>query len=190
MAKLIVGLGNPGNSYEKTRHNIGFTMLDALAHEQELVWQTKPKFKASVIEYTENGEKILLARPQTFYNLVGESVRILKDFYKLENTDILVIHDELDLPFGILRTRSEGSDAGNNGIKSLSQHIGADFSRIRIGIANEHRSTRPAEVFVLEKFTQTELSAIPTLATHVHTFIEDFIHEDRSFSHTSVNATI
>jgi peptidyl-tRNA hydrolase, PTH1 family len=181
--KMVLGLGNPGSKYETTRHNIGFIMCDAFAKENGLTWQAKPKFKAITAEYSIDNEKVIFIKPQTFYNLAGEAAQLVKDFYKLSNRDILIIHDELALPFGTIRTRGGGSDAGNNGIKNLSQHLGSDTSRVRIGIANEHRDMKPAEVFVLEKFTHDELEKIDILYSNVETLIQNFIQEDRLFEH-------
>lgn len=155
--KLIFALGNPGKEYENTRHNIGFMALDFLKNERN--WpelQKKAKFKAEVSEFLFNDEKIILAKPATFYNLVGESARALVDFYQIDPRSILVIHDELALEFGRLRVRGSGSDAGNKGIKSLSQHLGPDFWRLRIGTDSD----RPAQIetsdFVLSKFSEQE----------------------------------
>ena len=158
--RLIVGLGNPGQDYEKTRHNAGFSMLEHFAKENSLKWQEKSKFKALCVEYNSGDDKVLLIKPQTFYNNSGEAVRAAKEFYKIENQDILAIHDELALPFGTVRTRQGGSDAGNNGIKSISAHIGDDYWRIRIGIWNELQEKIDAADFVLSKFSQEEVSVI------------------------------
>lgn len=145
--KLIVGLGNPGAEYEKTRHNFGWRILDFLATEFGAdKWQSKKKFRAEIAETEINGEKVLFAKPQTFYNLSGESIRGLRDFYNLENSDILAIHDDLALPIGAMRTRIGGGDGGNNGVKSMVQHLGADFARLRIGSGSEpaeNGNTRP-----------------------------------------------
>src|SRR5258707_5952830 len=112
--KLIVGLGNIGDHFNGTRHNVGFKVIDALAEAKGLNWQFKDKFKASVAEGEVDGQKIILAKPTTYYNLSGDAVQATKQFYKLDNADILVLHDELDLPFGTVRARLGGSDAGNN----------------------------------------------------------------------------
>lgn len=131
--KLIVGLGNPGTEYAKTRHNLGWISLDRVGEKAAATWTHKPKFTADVAEFNTNGEKVLLAKPTTYYNLSGQAIRKIKDFYHIEDSDILVVHDEMALPVGSLRTRQGGSDAGNNGIKSLVEHIGPDFARLRIG---------------------------------------------------------
>mgnify|MGYP005616336123 FL=1 len=136
--KLIVGLGNIGKEYQGTRHNSGFMAVDEYAKANGFPeWQEKTKFKAYVTEDFVAGKKVILAKPTTLYNLSGESVRALKDFYKLTNKDITIVHDELDLPFGTVKSKQGGGSAGSNGLKSIISHIGVDFQRIRIGIKND-----------------------------------------------------
>lgn len=154
--KLIFGLGNPGSNYDGTRHNVGFMALDELAAREGVEFAEKPKFKAFIAECNLAGEKVLLAKPSTFYNLAGESYRSLLDFYKLTPEDTLVIHDELALPFGTVRTRVGGSDAGNNGIKSVNLHGGTASNRIRVGVANEQRAIIGDTDFVLGRFSVEE----------------------------------
>lgn len=154
---LIVGLGNIGKEYEGTRHNSGFMVVDAYAKENGFpVWQEKSKFKAFVTEDFVAGKKVVLAKPTTLYNLSGETVRALKDFYKLSNKDITVIHDELDLPFGTVKEKQGGGSAGSNGLKSIISHTGADFRRIRIGVKNDLLEKYDPADFVLSKFTAAE----------------------------------
>lgn len=175
--KLIVGLGNVGKEYTGTRHNIGFSILDDFAKKHSLKWQEKAKFKAAHTEYNSEEEKALLTKPQTFYNNSGEAVRAIKDFYKINNKDILIIHDELALPFGTLRTRQEGSDAGNNGVKSISAHVGADYWRIRIGIWNELQEKMDDADFVLSKFSSEEVNIIEkNINREVLTLIDNFLN--------------
>lgn len=154
--KLIIGLGNPEEKYNSTRHNIGFAVLDEFAKKNSLAFQTKDKFKAELAEQVINGEKIIFAKPTTYYNLVGESGRLLADFYKIDPADILIVHDELALPFGVVRTRLSGGAAGNNGIKSIIDHIHHDTPRLRIGIYNDLAGQIPDADFVLSKFTKEE----------------------------------
>jgi PTH1 family peptidyl-tRNA hydrolase len=184
--KLIVGLGNPEPKYDLTRHNVGFLLLDHVAEQLGATWQPKPKFKGMVAETTIGNEKAILLKPSTYYNLSGEAARAVIDFYKLMPTDVLAVHDELALPFGTLRTRLNGSDAGNNGIKSLIAHIGPDFARIRVGIANELTARQDAVDFVIGKFTAAEQDAMSEVARHALTFIEHFVHHEKEFSPTSV----
>ena len=182
--KLIVAQGNPGPEYAATRHNVGFIVLEAYARKHSATFQAKDKFKAELAEFSEDSEKALLAKPQTFYNLTGESVRALVDFYKLNpEQDVLIIHDELALPFGTIRTRHSGSDAGNNGIKSINQHVGSDTSRIRIGIANELRERMDDASFVLSKFNTDENKVLEEKLPKIFSLIDAFI--DGSFEATT-----
>lgn len=154
---LIVGLGNVSKKYADTRHNIGFTVVDTVRETHSLPeWQEKAKFKAHISEDFVNGKKVILAKPTTLMNNSGEAVRTLKDFYKLQNKDIIVIHDELDLPFGTVKQKQGGGSAGNNGIKSLIAHIGDDFNRIRIGVKNDRLDVIDAADFVLARFSSDE----------------------------------
>lgn len=132
--KLIIGLGNPGRQYEKTKHNIGFLTLDALASHLGLSFN-KTKFNAIYTEGNIGTEKIVLIKPQTYMNLSGESVRPWVDFYNVDLKDIVVIYDDMDLPVGKVRLRLQGGHGGHNGVKSLIQHLGTKhFNRIRVGI--------------------------------------------------------
>ncbi len=173
--KLIFGLGNPGKQYSGTRHNVGFDTLDTIGLKQVAGFVKKDKFKAEIAELNLAGEKVLLARPLTFYNSVGESYRAICDFYKIEPEDTLVIHDELSLPFGTVRVREGGSDAGNNGIKSINQHGGQASRRIRVGVANEDRQLIGDTDFVLGKLKQDESKRLQSdIMPTLHALIEDF----------------
>lgn len=155
--KLIVGLGNPGKEYAKTRHNVGFMVLDDLI--QQVGVKTQTKFKGELAQCTLHGETVLLLKPQTFMNLSGESVRMVKDFYKIEDRDILVIYDDLDLPVGKLRLREKGSSGGHNGIKSIIHHLHhQDFKRLRIGI--DKNPLIPTADYVLGQFSKQDQAAL------------------------------
>ncbi len=157
LTKLIVGLGNIGKEYEGTRHNTGFLTVDTYAKVNAFpAWQQKAKFKALITEDFVAGKKIILAKPTTLYNLSGETVKSIKDFYKLSNEDITIIHDELDLPFGAIKEKQGGGSAGSNGLKSIISHIGADFKRIRIGVKNDLLEKMDGADFVLAKFSSVE----------------------------------
>lgn len=161
---LIVGLGNVGKEYTGTRHNIGFAAVDSYHKEHAFPeWKEKSKFNAYISEDFINGKKIILVKPTTLMNLSGQAVGALKDFYKLSNHDITVIHDELDLPFGTLKEKQDGGSAGNNGIKNIIARIGADFRRIRVGIKNEQLNTIDAADFVLGKFSAQEKKQLTAL---------------------------
>ena len=175
--KIIFAQGNPGAQYARTRHNVGFATLDAFADAHSAEWRTETKYKAAIATVTINGEKVLLVKPLSFYNDTGLVARSLVDFYKLNPaTDFLVIHDELALPFGTVRIREKGSDAGNNGIKSLNAHLGPDYTRIRVGIWNERRDLLDDADFVLSAFSAEETQALTALIkTKLFELIIDFI---------------
>lgn len=133
--KLIVGLGNPGAEYVGHRHNIGFMAVEAIADKHGLgPW--RKKFSALLCDGTLGGERIVLLKPQTFMNISGQSVAEAAQFYKIDLADIIVLHDELDLLPGKLRVKTGGGDAGHNGLRSITQHMGADYVRVRLGIGH------------------------------------------------------
>lgn len=174
--KLVFAQGNPGKQYEKTRHNVGFMALDYYAEQNSLEFQHKIKFNADIAETTLSGEKILFVKPMTFYNETGVSARAIADFYKIDSTNMLVIHDELALPFGKIRIRHDGSDAGNNGIKSLNSHIGKHYARVRIGIQNEIYEKNQDTDFVLGKFNTLEIKQLQEyIFPEVTSMIERFV---------------
>ncbi|MBQ9441834.1 MAG: aminoacyl-tRNA hydrolase [Selenomonadaceae bacterium] len=133
--KIFVGLGNPGAEYAKTKHNVGFMLADKLA-EKIGAESWREKFNALVAESFFDGEKILIVKPQTFMNLSGEAVGPLTNFYKISAEDLIVAHDDMDLPVGKIRLRPKGSGGGHHGIESIIQHLGGEknFPRVRIGI--------------------------------------------------------
>lgn len=148
---LIVGLGNPGRQYEKTRHNVGWRVLDELARRHHLTFDKHEK-KAVTASGTINGKRVLLAKPQTYMNLSGEAVRGLVDFYKVDLSRFIIVSDDLDIPFGTLRLRKSGSAGGQGGLKSVIQHLGTnDFSRVRFGIGRPPGRMQPKD-YVLQEF--------------------------------------
>lgn len=175
--KLIFAQGNPGSQYARTRHNVGFRVLDTLADEAGAKWRTETKYRAEVASVQLDEEKVLLVKPLSYYNETGLVARKLVDFYKLSPaTDVLVIHDELALPFGAIRVREKGSDAGNNGIKSLNAHLGHDYWRLRIGIWNDLRDRIDDADFVLSAFTSSENEQLAKdIPTVIFPLIEQFI---------------
>lgn len=176
MTKLIVGLGNPGKEYEKTRHNVGFFIIDRLAKDWGLSLSRK-KFQALFGEYFHpNGEKVILLKPQTFMNLSGDSVQPWIDFLKVPGEDVLVIHDELDLPLGRFKAQWEAGPAGHNGVRSIIQRLGHQrFNRLRVGVGHPGRSGKVVS-HVLSPFSEEEwgilTEVIDTGAKSVKTFIE------------------
>ncbi len=156
--KLIVGLGNPGAQYERTRHNAGFRAVRAFhTLHVDAFDGWKRKFEAEVSEGRIGNEKVALMLPQTFMNLSGDAVAHAVGFWKIAPADVIVVYDELDIPLGNIRIRTSGSAGGHNGIKSVIERLGTpDVPRIRIGIGTERAKLVPSEDFVLEKFSQDE----------------------------------
>lgn len=134
---LLVGLGNPGARYVRTRHNIGFRVLDELLRRTG--GAMREKFKGEVARLLLGGHDAVLLKPMTFMNLSGESVRAAADFFKVAPADVVVIHDELDLPFGRVKVKAGGGHAGHNGLRSIHSHIGSDYIRVRCGIGRPER---------------------------------------------------
>lgn len=152
--KLFVGLGNPGAKYAANRHNIGFMALDRIAEDQGFgPW--KSKFQAQITEGRLGTDKVILLKPQTFMNLSGQSVGEAMRFYKLTPDDVTVFHDELDLAPGKTRAKTSGGHAGHNGLRSIHQHIGADYHRIRLGIGHPGDKSRVAG-YVLSDFAKAD----------------------------------
>lgn len=185
---LIVGLGNPGKEYTGTRHNIGFACIDALAASQGIDdWADKKDLKSTVATGTVSDTRIILCKPKTFMNLSGEAVQAVSHFYKVDLTQVVVVHDELDISFGQIRTRLGGADAGHNGIKSLIQHLGPDFGRVRIGVGPKAPNKIDSADFVLAKFSSTEKSQLKNLLQESTAILTEYIHstslpsETRSF---------
>jgi PTH1 family peptidyl-tRNA hydrolase len=174
--KLIVGLGNPEQQYTGTRHNAGFAAVTSYAAKQGAAFQPRDKFKSQIAEFSTDGEKIILALPMTYYNNSGEAVRAISDFYKIPVDSILIVHDELVLPFGTVRTRIGGSDAGNNGVKSVNAHMGEGTARVRIGTKNDQHHDDGD--FVLGKFTTDESKKLQDIQQHINADIDAFISGD------------
>lgn len=183
---LIVGLGNVGKKYDGTRHNIGFAAVDALANNQDFdPWIEKKDLKCHITHKTIGDNRVILCKPTTFMNLSGEAVQAISHFYKVPLQQIVAVHDELDIPFGQIRTRTGGGSAGHNGIKSMTQHLGEEYGRVRIGVAAE--SPMETSDFVLAKFSQEEQSHIDALLKESNAILTEYIYgaelqpETRSF---------
>jgi PTH1 family peptidyl-tRNA hydrolase len=171
--KLIVGLGNIGAQYHSTRHNLGFAVVDMLAitfGHQPTDFKKHSKAPAEVLDLKAD-QGCMLARPTTMMNLSGEAVGALARFYRIAPTDIWVVHDEVDLQFGQMRVRQGGGSAGHNGIKSIIAHIGDEFWRLRLGIANQYLADTPTDKFVLDPFMAEEATQIPTLLNHAADYL-------------------
>jgi PTH1 family peptidyl-tRNA hydrolase len=177
---LIVGLGNPGAEYARTRHNIGWMVLDELARRHALAFDKKQSH-AKVAAGFFGPNKILLAKPQTYMNLSGKSVAGLMNFYRVERSQVLVICDDLNLPPGKLRLRANGSDGGQNGLKSVAQMIGSrDYARLRFGIGTppeEERRERGTAAYVLRPFLAEEASLIEAQISRACDCVETFVSQ-------------
>lgn len=160
---LIVGLGNPGSKYSLNRHNMGFITLDNFQkNNSETFTLFNSKFSGLLSLGEINNEKIILLKPQTFMNLSGQSVQLVKNFFKLENSQIIVIHDDLDLDFGRIVVKCGGGDAGHNGLKDISSKIGKDYHRIRIGIGRP-KTKQDVSDYVLSNFSSEEQKDLPEI---------------------------
>ena len=153
---LIVGLGNPGAEYAKTRHNAGFLLVEKLAAQWKTNWANERKFMARVAKAERSGKKVLLCEPQTFMNLSGEAVGSVINFYQVPLGNVLVAVDDADLPFGEIRLRPGGGTGGHHGLESVTQHLGSkEFARLRIGIGRKD-DARQITNYVLGKFEPSE----------------------------------
>lgn len=155
--KLIVGLGNPGSEYQNTRHNIGFMFVDEVAKANKIDFKLNKSLKCFIGDFLYNGEKIIFCKPVTFMNLSGESVIKVMKFYKIETEDVLVIHDDLDLPVGKIRIRPSGSSGGQKGMTNIINLLGTqEIKRIRIGISKGRETIS----HVLGCFSEDEKASI------------------------------
>jgi PTH1 family peptidyl-tRNA hydrolase len=159
--QIIIGLGNPGKEYQNNRHNVGFLSLDYILKDLQTI-SCSSKFDAKICEI-HNPEKTLFVYPETFMNNSGQAVKKLLDFYKLGPKDILVIHDEVDLPLGTIKFAEASGHAGHNGVRSLIDELDTNqFRRIRVGVeTREDKSLMPTDAFVLQDFSPEELEKIP-----------------------------
>ncbi len=186
---LLVGLGNPGKEYDGTRHNIGFACLDEFVAKSADMgdWVAKKDLKCLLSTGRMGEVRVLAIKPTTFMNLSGEAVRAVCDFYKIPASQVVAVHDELDIPFGQIRTRMGGSSAGHNGIKSVMQHLDEGFGRVRIGIGPKTPAQIDSADFVLAKFSKEQQADIPALLRETSSVLSEYIYsselpaETRSF---------
>ena len=163
---LIAGLGNPSKTYEGTRHNVGFSMIDVIGNKFDIDVTTK-KHKALVGRGMIDGMRVILAKPQTYMNLSGESIREIADFYKIEPENIIIIYDDISLDVGQLRIRKKGSAGGHNGVKNIIAHLGTqEFPRIKVGIGNKPEGWDLAD-YVLSRYSKAEQEALEEAAEGV-----------------------
>ncbi|NQY94992.1 MAG: aminoacyl-tRNA hydrolase [Campylobacteraceae bacterium] len=164
---LIAGLGNIGQEYELTRHNIGFMVIDFMTKNLSTSTINKSNFNADVLK---SGYDIFV-KPKTYMNNSGQSIVAIKDYYKIESENIIVIHDDLDLPFGTVRFKLGGSHGGHNGLRSLDAHIGKEYLRIRIGIGKPENKADVVN-HVLSNFSKEELNKLEDIIPHTLKAIE------------------
>jgi len=178
MIKLIVGLGNPGRQYEKTRHNAGFLFLDALATELGCAWTNESRFQGLFAEGSVASGKVMLLKPDTFMNRSGLSVGKVTRYYKLLPEEILIVHDELDFNPGIVKLKKEGGHAGHNGLRDIIAHLGSkDFYRLRLGIGRPPAGKVVAD-FVLSAPSKPEWELLIEAFDYSRSFIDQMVAGD------------
>jgi peptidyl-tRNA hydrolase, PTH1 family len=186
--KLIVGLGNPGRQYEKTRHNAGFLFLDALAQTLNCAWSSDPRFHGMFAEGFVASSKVMLLKPDTFMNRSGQSVGKIVRYYKLAPDEILVVHDELDFNPGVVRLKKDGGHAGHNGLRDIIAHLGSkDFYRLRIGIGRPPAGKAVAD-FVLSAPMEQEWKLLHNAFDLSRDFIGQMVAGDMSAVMNKLNA--
>ena len=176
---IIIGLGNIGKEFEGTRHNIGFELIDAFTKQQEFpAWHEKKDLSSHITSLRLGDTRVIAIKPTTLMNNSGKAVQAVQGFYKIIPEQTLVVHDELDVPFGQIRTRIGGGAAGNNGIKSVIQHIGENFNRVRVGIRNELSDKIDSADFVLAKFSKEERDQFSKLQRETINILTDYIYKN------------
>lgn len=184
--KLIVGLGNIGEKYVFTRHNVGFMLADSIAINENLNFRENSRLKCFMTNLRNGYDDYLIIKPTTFMNLSGEAVRAVMDYYKIDVKDILIVYDDLSLDLGKLRFRANGSDGGHNGIKSIIKHVGTqDIARLKIGIGPQ--PSIPSEVFVLQNFSKEELEVLKGTLTKAKDGISCYFREGLATAQNKFN---
>lgn len=183
---IIAGLGNPTREYEKTRHNVGFEVIDVLADMLGTTVEEK-KFKGCYGRGIIGGEKVLLLKPQTFMNLSGESIRAASDFYKVDPEHIIIIYDDISLDVGQLRIRKKGSAGGHNGIKNIIAHLGTqEFPRIKVGVGDKPKKMDLAD-YVLSRFSKEDRAAMEDAFKEAAKAVEVMITEGMDIAMNQFN---
>ncbi|MFF0489961.1 aminoacyl-tRNA hydrolase [Nocardia sp. NPDC004068] len=175
---LVVGLGNPGPEYERTRHNVGFLVADVLAERVGGRFTVHKKSGADLLEARLDGRKVLLAKPRSFMNVSGRPVAALARFFSVPPTEVIVVHDELDLPFGTIRLKRGGGEGGHNGLRSVSSSLTTkDYLRVRFGIGRPPGRQDPAD-FVLKPFSSPERKELPVIVEQAADAVELLLRVD------------
>ncbi len=186
---LIVGLGNPDAEYGGTRHNIGFACVDEFVAKNDDMggWVAKKDLKCLLSTGRLGEVRLIAIKPATFMNVSGEAVQAVCDFYKIHPNQMIVVHDELDIPFGQIRTRTGGSSAGHNGVKSIIERFGEDFGRVRVGVGPKTPENIDSADFVLGKFNKDQQVELPALKREAVAILTEYVFagelpvETRSF---------
>ena len=183
---IFIGLGNPEKKYQSTRHNIGFSCLDYFVakYDEMSDWVEKRDLKCIFSSGRIGDCQVIAAKPTTYMNLSGDSARLIVNFYKTQLSHIAVIHDDIDVEFGNIRTRYGGSDAGHNGIKSISSVLGEDYGRVRIGIGPKQPPEIDSADFVLQKFNANESKQLDNLRRETAAIMSEFIYSKSLMSET------
>jgi PTH1 family peptidyl-tRNA hydrolase len=185
---LFVGLGNPGSQYEKNRHNVGFMAVSRIVENHNFSpW--KNKFRGSISNGLLRNQKIIILKPNTFMNLSGQSVGEVIRFYKIPSSKVIVFHDEIDFPLGKLKFKSGGGHAGHNGLRSISEHIGSDYIRIRIGVGHPGNKNAVAN-YVLGDFSKVEQETITQILEVISTEAPDLTLENATDFGKSISEKI
>jgi len=187
---LIVGLGNPGADYTKTRHNAGFLLVETLAARWRAAWKNERKFNARLARAEHQGGRVLLCQPQTFMNASGETVGALVNFYRLPRTRVLVVVDDADLPLGEIRLRAGGSSGGHHGLESIEQDRGSrEFARLRLGIGRRE-GAREITDYVLSRFDRTEAALMEKVLDQAASQAECWLSDGIEMAMSRFNGTV
>ncbi|MBG85397.1 MAG: aminoacyl-tRNA hydrolase [Verrucomicrobiales bacterium] len=188
---LVVGLGNPGKDYERTRHNAGFMLVEKLAERWNAGWQTEKKFKAEVARASYDGRRMILAKPQTFMNLSGEAVGPMARFYRVPPGQVVVAVDDADLPLGKVRFRPVGSSGGHHGLDSVEQHLGTrEWPRLRLGIGRNDPVKREISGHVLGRFSAEETGTFAKVLDHAVAQVECWLNDGAELAMNRFNGPI
>ena len=174
---ILVGLGNPEAKYASTRHNIGFDCIDQFVakFDEMSIWTEKRDLKCLHSSGRIGDVQVIAIKPTTYMNLSGDSVALVLGYYKTKTEQVIVIHDELDIKYGQIRTRMGGQDAGHNGVKSIIERIGEDFGRVRIGIGPKKPAAIDSADFVLQKFSPTEIKQLANLKQECTAILSEYV---------------
>ena len=178
--QLIVGLGNPGEKYQYTRHNIGYMAIDNIVSAQQ-DYKIKKKFNSIIYETIIDKNRTILIKPETYMNNSGDAVSQIANFYKIDSKNILVLHDELDIPFGKIRIKSGGGNAGHNGLKSISNKIDNNYTRVRLGIGHPGNKER-VNGHVMGNFTGSEKEKLNQILNYLTNNIYEILNKKESFT--------